>query len=168
MATSRRLKAVDTRQSTFLSEAPLAKISAAQGFERALLATEAISPLSLSAWLSDFAPPGLYGRTSLASSRSTKDGHLVPSSGGWQNSGMGSPTAFLTLNTPGWHSDASVCSLSDIVEIGGVPQRYFLSAKACAGILRRAEKRGKLLHPQLRAALQAVADSEPTSTAMED
>jgi len=36
-----------------------------------------------------------------------------------------------------------VCSLSDILETGDLPQRFFLSAKACAGILRRAEKRGK-------------------------
>jgi hypothetical protein len=54
------------------------------------------------------------------------------------------------------------------LEIGGVPQRFSLTAKACAGILRRAEKRGKSLPPQLAHALQAVADSEPTLTAMAD
>jgi hypothetical protein len=32
-----------------------------------------------------------------------------------------------------------------------------LSAKACAGILRRAERRGKSLPPMLKAALEAVA-----------
>jgi hypothetical protein len=62
-------------------------------------------------------------------------------------------------------NDAAVCSLSDILETGGVPQRFSLTAKACAGILRRAEKRGKSLPPQLAHALQAVADSEPISTA---
>jgi hypothetical protein len=46
---------------------------------------------------------------------------------------MGSPTEFLTLNTSEWPSDAAVCSLSDILETGDVPQRYFLSAKACQG-----------------------------------
>jgi hypothetical protein len=54
------------------------------------------------------------------------------------------------------HSDGSVCSLSDILETGDVPQRYYLSAKACAGILRRAEKRGKKLPAALEAALIAV------------
>ena len=52
---------------------------------------------------------------------------------------------------------SSVVSLSAILEQGILPQRFFLSAKACAGILRRAARRGKELHTQLRLALQAVA-----------
>lgn len=79
---------------------------------------------------------------------------------------MGSPTEFLTLNTSEWnhslvpsHSDGGVCSLSDILETGDVPRRYFLSAKACAGILRRAVKRGKELPRVLYEALWAVAMS---------
>ena len=72
-------------------------------------------------------------------------------------SGMGSPTAFLTLSISECHSGAGVCSLSDILETGDLPQRYYLSAKACSGILRRAEKRGKKLPEHLKAALQAVA-----------
>jgi hypothetical protein len=47
------------------------------------------------------------------------------------------------------------------------PAWFFLSSTACAGILRRAEKRGKSLPPSLHAALQAVA-LEPTSTATAD
>jgi hypothetical protein len=77
---------------------------------------------------------------------------------------MGSPTECWTLNTPEWatsptlfHSAAVVCSLSDILETGAVPQRYYLTAKACAGILRRAERRGKDLPVQLRHALEQVA-----------
>jgi len=47
-----------------------------------------------------------------------------------------------------------------------VPPRFYLSAKACAGILRRAEKRGKDLPPALLRALEAVAGSgqTPSST----
>jgi hypothetical protein len=84
---------------------------------------------------------------------------------------MGSPTGFLTLNMSEWtvtlapsHSGGGVCSLSDILETGDLPQQYYLSPKACAGILRRAGKRGKDLPPQLQAALSAVAGSEPTSS----
>jgi len=66
---------------------------------------------------------------------------------------MGSHTAFLTLNTLEWHSAAAVCSLSDTLETGDLPQRYFLSATACQGILRRAEKRGKTLPSALHEAL---------------
>jgi hypothetical protein len=72
---------------------------------------------------------------------------------------MGSPTEFVTLNTSEWPSDAAVCSLSDTLEIGGVPQRFFLSAKACQGILRRAEKRGKKLPHTLRLALESTVQA---------
>jgi DNA (cytosine-5)-methyltransferase 1 len=47
--------------------------------------------------------------------------------------------------------------LSDILETGDVPQRFFLSATACKGILRRAERRGKKLPEVLRVALTAQA-----------
>ena len=70
-----------------------------------------------------------------------------------------------TPNFSDWPNDAAVCSLSQVLEKGSIPQRFFLSGTACAGILRRAEKRGKSLPPSLHAALQAVA-SEQTSTAM--
>ena len=65
--------------------------------------------------------------------------------------------ACLTLSISEFHSGAVVCSLSDILETGDVPQRFFLSATACKGILRRAAKRGRLLPPQLERALQTVA-----------
>lgn len=93
---------------------------------------------------------------------------LVPSSGAWSSSGMGSPTESWTLSFSDWPSDASVCSLSAVLETGEVPQRYFLSPRACAGILRRGEKRGKALPPQLARALQEAADSGPTSTSTAD
>jgi hypothetical protein len=70
---------------------------------------------------------------------------------------MGSPTEFWTLSTSEWPSDAAVCSLSHVLETGAVPQRFFLSATACRGILRRVEKRGKELPKALSLALQAVA-----------
>ena len=60
-------------------------------------------------------------------------------------------------NISEWPNDAAVCSLSQVLEMGSIPQRYFLSSKACEGILRRAEKRGKSLPPSLHAALAAVA-----------
>jgi hypothetical protein len=66
----------------------------------------------------------------------------------------------LTRNGSEWRSGAVACSLSQILETGEVDSRYFLSQKACAGILRRAEKRGKELPPMLRAALLAVCAQE--------
>jgi hypothetical protein len=55
------------------------------------------------------------------------------------------------------HKDADVCSLSAILETGDLPQRYFLSARACAGILRRSEKRGKDLPAVLKESLERAA-----------
>ena len=92
-----------------------------------------------------------------------------PSSPTFGNAGMGSPTEFLTLNmcefpvTNGpFHSDAGVCSLSDILETGDLPQRFYLSQTACRGILRRAGKRGKALPEPLARALDVVAATSMT------
>lgn len=64
----------------------------------------------------------------------------------WMPNGSASPSA-------------AVVSLSSVLEpAASIPQRYYLSPKACAGILRRAEKRGKVLPPALREALERVAD----------
>lgn len=153
--------------SMFLSEELPVRRSASQDFAKDLLTLEVTSPSSFLVSLTSIAPSGWSGRTCPVSCQ-TKQGRLEPSSGGWQNSGMGSPTAFLTLSTSEFHSDADACSLLDILETGDVPRRFYLSARACAGILRRAEKRGKTLPPPLQHALQQVADSEPTSTATED
>lgn len=65
-------------------------------------------------------------------------------------------------NISAWPNGASVCSLSDVIEQQAIPRKYFLSPKACAGILRRAEKRGKNVPERLRLALQAVAASAQT------
>lgn len=52
-------------------------------------------------------------------------------------------------------SVARESTLSQILE-ANVPEKYCLSAKACAGILRRAERRGKELPTMLREALEEV------------
>ena len=66
--------------------------------------------------------------------------------------------ASLTHSISGWRSEGaefgfSRVTLSEVLESGPVPERYFLSAAACAGILRRAERRGKKLPAHLEAAL---------------
>ena len=71
----------------------------------------------------------------------------------WPDGG-GRPGECWTLSSSVWPSGASVCSLSSTLETGGVPRRYFLSARACAGIIRRAERRGKALPRELREALE--------------
>ncbi len=152
--------------SMFSSAEPPASPSASQDSERDWMIRVATSPSPILPLLTNIAPAGWFGRTSPAYCQIGPE-RLEPSSEGWGNSGMGSPTEFLTLNTSEFHSGAVACSLSDVLETGDVPQRFFLSATACRGILRRAEKRGKSLPPSLAAALAAVA-LEPTSTATED
>lgn len=86
----------------------------------------------------------------------------------FKNSGMVAPGELWTLNTLEFRNDAVAVSLSDILETGDLPQRYYLSPIACRGILRRAEKRGKELPEALRLALEQVAGSAPTSTSQEE
>ena len=144
-------------QLTFSVEAPPVRGSVLQDSEEDWMTTGLTWPSSSLELLAKHVRPGSAGKTSLASSQPTKDGTLVPSSEGWRNSGMGMHTEHLTLSTSECHKDAGVCSLSDILETGDHLQRYSLSAKACRGILRRAEKRGKELPPQLHKALRSVA-----------
>ena len=61
-----------------------------------------------------------------------------------------------TLNTGVSPREGRVCSLSRILE-DSPHRKYYLSRKACLGILRRARERGKPLPPQLEAALKAQA-----------
>ena len=84
---------------------------------------------------------------------------------------MGGPTGSWTLNgaehtgipVPSRSADAEssllVASLTDVLETGPLPQRFSLSAKASAGILRRSERRQKYLPPMLKAALQQSVQS---------
>ena len=64
--------------------------------------------------------------------------------------------ACTTPNISEQHSGAGVSFLSQILE-EHAPARYSLSPKACQGILRRAERRGKELPPMLRLALEQQA-----------
>ena len=64
-----------------------------------------------------------------------------------------------TLNISECHNDAVESSLSQVLEKGSIPPRYYLSARARAGILLRAERRGKELPPTLKAALVRSVDA---------
>ena len=83
---------------------------------------------------------------------------LQRESGRWLTAGTGmdgpSPTEFSTRSFGEFPSAAVESRLSQILEDTPHP-KYSLSAKACAGILRRAERRGKKLPPELEAALLA-------------
>ena len=57
-----------------------------------------------------------------------------------------------TVNISEWPSAESVSLLSQTLEVNA-PEKYFLSARACQGILTRASRRGKKLPDLLQTAL---------------
>ncbi len=82
-----------------------------------------------------------------------------PFSGPFLASGTSVPGGWLMHKSspcPNDGQEYSGPSLTDILE-PNAPRKYWLSPKACQGILRRAEKRGRVLPPLLLQALQAVA-----------
>jgi hypothetical protein len=84
----------------------------------------------------------------------------------WPTSG------FTTSPTEFWTADTSECpsgggeysSLPDVLE-ATVPERFYLSPKAAAGILRRAEKRGRELPEALESALRELSETAAASGA---
>ena len=81
-----------------------------------------------------------------------------PKGGRWNKAGAiagnGWSLAWRQLDAQYWEcpKEESVSLLSQILEVN-VPQRYFLSARACQGILTRASRRGKALPDLLKTAL---------------
>lgn len=159
-----------TQLSMFSSEEPRVSPSQSQVLEKDWMTRVATSCSPMLVLLANIGPDGWFGRTSPASFQAKEDEILrafwesspdvtsspQPKGGRTAESSRGSKAdtashgECLTLSTLEFPSVAVACSLSDILETGAVPQRFFLSAKACAGILRRAEKRGKELPQQLR------------------
>lgn len=95
---------------------------------------------------------------SLAELAETSSQFLPP----WTASGIVEHGQLLTLSSLALHSGDSafsVCSLAEILEPSAAP-KYYLSPRACRGILRRAAKRGRALPPQLEQALVAMAISQ--------
>ena len=72
-----------------------------------------------------------------------------------------------TLNTGEYPSVAVDCTLSQILE-ANAPEKYYLSARACQGILNRAEHRGKALPLMLKTALEQQIEREKAKESEED
>ena len=123
----------------------------------------------------------LFGRTSPEPSAATKEQTSKPSSKRSAKS-QTQPPMFLCLRkngtslAPSWATDGAWLSepwtrnfgeypsaavestLSQILE-ANAPEKYYLSKKACEGILRRAERRGKVLPQMLKEALEEVCNA---------
>ena len=119
------------------------------------------------------------GGTSRPSSDNSQDGKCPcqPMGGATEESyrtsagDTGWPTECLTLNIRefpdfqaqsrsadgAFSSSDTVAGLTEVLWTGSIPLRYYLTEKACRGILRRAENRGKTLPYILRKALTEQA-----------
>ena len=144
-------------QLTFWSEELPANHLALQDCVKDLTIQEATSLLPMWEFLTNLDPSGAFGKMCQVSSVLGGGEILAVSSVRWGKSGMGGPTGCLTLNTLEYPKDADECLLLDVLEIGSLPQKYYLTPIACQGILRRAEKRGKELPILLQTALQHCA-----------
>lgn len=132
----------------------LALPDAGQGF----LAPDPASGGSLTESLARYGPPGFSSRMFPDSLVPTGETILRSSSQRWESAGMGTPTEYWTQDISESPRDAVESTLSDIlVDAATIPQRYYLSPKAAAGILRRAESRGKELPEVLETALRFLA-----------
>jgi hypothetical protein len=110
-----------------------------------------------------FDPDGFSSRTYPVSSLATAVGTSESCLPRWPTSGTAWPGGFSTAVSSECRSDGDGCSSSEpsLTEIleppQNVPPKYSLSARAAAGILRRAAKRGRELPAHLQDALQAVS-----------
>lgn len=156
-------------QLTLSLEAPPARRSRSPEKERASWMSEASSCSSTSELFAMFIRAGCYGRTSPEYYRSREEMLSTRSKGSWRNAGIRSHGELLTLSSPEWHSAADASFLSDILE-SDVPQRYYSSAKACIGIVRRAWQNDKPLPKELddllrtQAIRSLLADAESAGT----
>ena len=143
---------------SWLSEEALANLSPSQVKDLDWMIHVATWPYTISKLLGQSDQNGSSMKMSLDYCRVMKEGILQPSSQKWKTSGMGSHTEFLTLNSLESPNDAEDCLLSDVLMgIGEVPQRFYLSPTASAGLLKEQQKREKNLPPLLKKALEEQA-----------
>jgi hypothetical protein len=102
---------------------------------------------------------GWLSKTFQAFSVQTEEPTLPSYFTGWQDGGMVWGGEYLTLNTSDSPNAAEECLLSQVLE-RDVPARYYLSKRACLGIIHRAEKAGNQIPAGLKAVLLAMIESQ--------
>ena len=151
--------------STSSSAARRARVSPSPDFDRAWMTLAGGSPSAMSDWHLLSLLAGSSGRTSPVSCRREEDGRLVPSSGGWLNAGMASPTGCWTLSTSEYPRDAVGSSLSDIVEEAGWDRGpCFLTARNLDNMSVRLARNGKSPPARLARVFGASTATRPPSS----
>lgn len=145
------------KQLTFWSEEPLASPFLSPESEVEWMTRVVNWPLGFAELLLSTAPDGSSGKTSMASYHRDEAGILAPLSNRWLTAGMAAPGECWTLSISESPSEEKGCFLSQILQAGEIPAQYYLTEKACKGMLRRLEYRGKELNPMVMMALRFVA-----------
>ena len=145
---------------TLLSEAAPAKGSQSPDSERDCKTIDLVLHSRISNVLNKFSPNGYCGKTYLGYCPVTTGKTTELSSQSLMNSGIVYLGQYWTANGFPYRKGGGACSLSDILEDGNVQQKYYLSPKACKGILRRARARRKKIPQALETALKTVASQE--------
>lgn len=141
-----------------LEDSP-AKMSRLRGWlrDQGLRGSNLGSFMNLLDSLKKVAPEFLSSRTFQVSVQAMEGGTSKSLFKHWPNSGMAWDGVFLTADTLESPNHASESTLSDVIETGKVPQRYFLSPNAAAGMIRRTDQMGRKLFPPLRRSLEILA-----------
>lgn len=158
-------------QLTFLLEEPHARDSLSPGSKEASMTSAAASRWPMFDFLRRCVRGGSSGKMYLVRSPQTEALTSSGSSRRLMPSGIMSHGECWTLSTCEWtafqepsRSVGGVCSLSDILETGDIPLRYYLSRQVCLGIIRRSDACGVELPRLLRRTLEDQAESAPSGT----
>jgi len=81
----------------------------------------------------------------------------------WKSGGIAYNGWFVTANVSPSPTAEATSRLIDVIEKSAVHNRYFLSANAAQGILRRVDKMGRRLFPPLDAVLRQMVIRDPAS-----
>src|SRR3972149_8573950 len=146
---------------TSSAEASPARALASPDAGLGFLAPEADSSMSLPESWARYVQSGYSWRMFQGFYPQTGETISASSSTPFRGSGMAFRGEYLTQDTSESPSGGVESTLSEVLETS-VPQRFYLSPKAAAGILRRAERRGKKVPPRLEQALQATAGGAMT------
>lgn len=115
-------------------------------------------PGVLSSYSDESGGPPLSGEGPGNGQRCTETADFAAILMGFQECGYSVAWRVLDSQYFGFPSSVVACSLLDILEMTGDHlRRYCLSPTACAGILRRAARRGKTLPERLKQVLEEVA-----------
>lgn len=165
LATSRKSKR--RRQLTLLSPERLASPLVSKAQSEAWTTLVVNLPCDSASYLIQFVRGGLSGKTSPECCSLTKEETSVASSRRWQNSGMGSPTEFWTLDSLESPNDADVCLLSDILETGDVPPQCSLTDHNLKRMKERLVKYTSPTNPLLVALQSCSVGAETRPSNME-